>query len=1021
MAYESTTDMLRPYGVPPEAVVTLNGPLDDRHIAHLDLHRNTMSVSRAVEIDAVVEMNGRPVLYVRRGPPPLDSDRQTSRLAQRGTADYVAFVEPGQITVLPLIVRSGADDRRVVSASDPDASGLVPGIAFGTLAPTGHAAAQRLRAGLFGLIQSSTVELTRAGVMPDDALAFVGRALFLRFLIDREIVTNEHQSHFAPRAGSLEGMLATPALTLATNAWLDREFNGDLLPLDPTIAFRSRARSEVVCEQLTRIITRAEASGQLCFEWDRLDFGRIPPGLLSEVYESWSHEYTAHEARRDSVWYTPVSIANLMVAEALGRVEAPHSARVLDPSAGAGVFLVAAFRALVAARWKHDGRRPDRKVIREILYRQITGFDIHDAGLRLAALALYLTALELDPDPDTAVGDCFEDLRAKGVLRNVGPERTVGDVPPIGSLARDCASDLRGCFDVVVGNPPWTAWAAKGESDREKKSNKRRIAEQRSEVEVTVTEILRERTGDPTIAFTMIQNEPDVAMLWCATRWARPGGIIALALHAHILFRRTTEGLAALDTLLRGLTVTAILNGAALRETKVWPQHKAPFALLFALNHRADERTAFAFVSPMLDASLNRDGYVRVDAAARHPVHASEPRRQPWLLKTLFRGGPMDAPIMERIQGNGDVPLLGEWWPETSSSRGFSRGGGQTKKRPCPELMGRAELVDHDVVGAAVTRASTRRFRDRELTEPRTGEWKKLHPEEVAAGSAPTVFRGPLVLVRRVPRADERFSLALMSEFDLLYNDSFFGFSAAWSEVGPSLARYLTVILNSRVTLYTLLLSGSAFGVERTTLELEDLRSLRIPRWESLSESTQHDFVRAWETLRASNGADRMTADEVVGRLFNLSSVDLECIADTLSVALPIDECAQRAQRRPDRAERETFRKRVESILAPMLRRSERALRVEILDSNPTGPWCSLWIATSPGGGAAHPREALAKEALALGVREGASRVVLPQRGGLFVSIFAQYRYWTVTQARALAMDVLHEPSWMSALRGVSS
>jgi type I restriction-modification system DNA methylase subunit len=80
---------------------------------------------------------------------------------------------------------------------------------------------------------------------------------------------------------------------------------------------------------------------------------------------------------------------------ALRRDGAVHEARVLDPAAGAGVFLITAFRQLVAERWRHDGQRPDTKTLRSILYQQITGFDINEAALRFAALGLYLASIEL--------------------------------------------------------------------------------------------------------------------------------------------------------------------------------------------------------------------------------------------------------------------------------------------------------------------------------------------------------------------------------------------------------------------------------------------------------------------------------------------------------------------------------------------------------------------------------------------------------------------------------------------------
>src|SRR3546814_1170470 len=98
---------------------------------------------------------------------------------------------------------------------------------------------------------------------------------------------------------------------------------------------------------------------------------------------------------------------------ALERDGASADARILDPAAGAGVFLLTAFRELVAARWRADGQRPDTQRLRGILYDQITGFDINEAALRFAALALYLISIELDPDPQPVDKLRFEEDRGK--------------------------------------------------------------------------------------------------------------------------------------------------------------------------------------------------------------------------------------------------------------------------------------------------------------------------------------------------------------------------------------------------------------------------------------------------------------------------------------------------------------------------------------------------------------------------------------------------------------------------------
>lgn len=1007
--------LLEPFGVAADAIVPLDTPLGPEHIAHLDLHPQGTPSRFPVHVDAVVEMSGRPVLYVKRGHA-ADAAPLAGLLAQRGAADYLAFVEPGQLTVVPLHAsRRGKGTTRTLLANERVARGFVPGLASGTTATFGKRAARALTKGLFTLLHDSTRELTLAGVEPDDALALVGRALFFRFLIDRKIVTVRDQVRIAPDLRALEDAMSTPERLTATGDWLDRTFNGHLLPLDMEAVLRVRRRSAAICGQLTHMLMRAEATGQLVFEWAKLDFGHIPIGLLSEVYESWSHDYEEQHAKRDSIWYTPATIAEFMVSEALSKLERPHEARVLDPAAGGGVFLVAAFRALVAAHWKHTGVRPDRNAVRDILYTQLTGFDVNDAALRLSALALYLTALELDPDPGPSSRARFKDLRRIGVLRDVSKGADEG-LPPVGSLAERCSEDLHGAFDVVVGNPPWTAWAATGKDPAEKARNKELIDRQREEVEKTVTAILRERLGEPDAEFTMIQNEPDLPMLWCATRWARPDGVIALAMHGHLLFRRTAEGIRARESILRGLTITGVLNASALRETKVWPQHKAPFALVFARNRRSHERSAFRFLSPTLDGPLNAEGYVRLDASARHPVLTGEVRAQPWLLKTLFRGGPMDAPVVERILGAREIPSLDDWWPEEFASLGFIRG--KEAQEPCPELKGRNELFDSDAAGVVVPASALRLFEDATVTRPRTAPWKREHPEEVEQRLAPPVFRGPLVVVRCVPRSDPTLALAMMSPADALYNNSFLGFSAAWHPEAERVARYLTVFLNSHVALYTLLLSAGRFGVERSALLLQELRALRLPRWDTLPAETKGAFEAAWSSLQTSRPLDRTAADAAVAPLFGLSRADLECMRDTLDVALPIDESAIRAQTSPRAKEQEFFRERVQSILAPLLRRSGRELRTGLGDEPIGDPWRTLWISTAVGKAVPGDDE-ITHAALALAVREGASRVVMVRRPAtLVIAIFAQYRYWTPTQARSLAMDILGEPLWMQVLRG---
>ena len=227
---------------------------------------------------------------------------------------------------------------------------------------------------------------------------------------------------YAPPATELKDCFSNAEKAAATSCWLDETFNGDLLPLplklspDADVEDRYKAYARLyrklgtdtqkeVFRHLQAILRGWESLGhsfQLRIDWNNFNFAHIPIGVLSQVYETFSRQWDGEHAEKTSVYYTPKNIARCLVEEAFGGLEKPADAHVLDGACGAGIFLVLAFRKLARARWEKDGRRPDTRTIQHILYDQIRGFDVSESALRLAALALYITAIELNGSPTPA-------------------------------------------------------------------------------------------------------------------------------------------------------------------------------------------------------------------------------------------------------------------------------------------------------------------------------------------------------------------------------------------------------------------------------------------------------------------------------------------------------------------------------------------------------------------------------------------------------------------------------------------
>lgn len=145
---------------------------------------------------------------------------------------------------------------------------------------------------------------------------------------------------------------ATPALARLRVRQLERNFNGNLLPLDldlldelPEGGVRRAARHHASRPGRADVARLAAAVGRPPL---RAHPRRHPEPSLRAVPE---HPRTG-PSKREGSYYTPTIIADLMVRATLQTipVERRHQARFLDPAAGADVFLITAFRHLVAER-----------------------------------------------------------------------------------------------------------------------------------------------------------------------------------------------------------------------------------------------------------------------------------------------------------------------------------------------------------------------------------------------------------------------------------------------------------------------------------------------------------------------------------------------------------------------------------------------------------------------------------------------------------------------------------------------
>ena len=550
-------------------------------------------------VEAVYEWQGAPLVFlVDADSVEDDAQLQLIRrlLAMRGDAPYLGVVAPGSLQIYRIALDRKSLRRARIGSEDWDGARSTVFARLGNVRP-GAAITNRgwISNVVLHLLSGATTRLIdEFKVSREDAISLVGRALFTRFLADRNLLP-EGMSE----PGMAAGLFDRREVAEKTSNWLDTTFNGDLLPLPAGIFDVLPAEGYGV---LGDVLRRAP-DGQLFLGWEEkwgnLDFAHIPVGVLSQAYELYLREHAPKKQKREGGYFTPRPIADLMVRasfRALQRRDSDKSVRVLDPAVGGGIFLLRAFQELVAEHWRANGRRPDTHILRRILYEQMVGFDINEAALRFAALGLYLLSIELDPNPRPVDKLRFDRLRGTVLHQVRGEDEKEGKA--LGSLGPRVGEEHNGRYDLVIGNPPWPSGT--------KLPKWNRVCE-------TVARIAADR-GIANAKPPLPNEVLDLPFVWRAMEWAKPDGQIAFALHARLLFQQGDGMPIARQVLFEALDVTSVVNGAELRQTKVWPQISAPFCILFATNRTPGVKAGFRFVSPRIEDTLNNAGGMRIDA-----------------------------------------------------------------------------------------------------------------------------------------------------------------------------------------------------------------------------------------------------------------------------------------------------------------------------------------------------------------------------------------------------------------------
>jgi hypothetical protein len=463
----------------------------------------------------------------------------------------------------------------------------------------------------------------------------------------------------------------------------------------------------------------------------------------------------------------------------------------------------------------------------------------------------------------------------------------------------------------------------------------------------------------------------------------------------------------ARSSLFRALNVTGIVNGAELRQTKVWPKISAPFCILFARNELPPPGASFRFVTPRQEDSLNDSGGLRVDASNAERVESEQVGRRPEILKVLFRGSQLDLEIYDRLMARGFETVDEFWRPDErrlSSGNGYQKLKKSSRVRkkgdgkpgvPASYLWDLPWLTHQAMRKVFVDTAQLAYFSLERIHDPRPRE----------------LFLGPLLLIHKSPPARAQRIRMAVADNDVVFNETYYGYSAKEHPDGKRLVRYLAMLVGSKYALWYALMASGELGFEREAIEKLPIDRIPAPPIEALDKPDLKRIDLLFEDLAQRGGEEAWArVDAWVASLYGLRQRDLQVLEDTLKYNLPFSANRNAAQAPPTQPETAAFRDALVAELEPWARRVNKEIAAVNVNLPITSPWGLVRVGTG-GGSSKSAEDHHWPEVLRIADRLAATEVIYPNPtdGCLWVARLNQARYWSQSQARLLARRIAWE------------
>ena len=699
----------------------------------------------------------------------------------------------------------------------------------------------------------------------DLANSLIGKVIFARYLIDREVKLDFEQKGKSRKWTNEEfcEVLSNKTQLESFFKYLSGKFNGDLFPI-------SENELDSIPDDCLSVLKKLLsgdyiATGQKSL-FDFYDFSIIPVEFISNVYELFIGQ---DEQEEQGAYYTPLFLVDYILAETVEKKflqQANFDCKVFDPACGSGIFLVETLRKIIEQYQKINPNysRETNKYkegLKKLVSDNLFGIDKDRSAINVAIFSIYLTLLDYQKPSD------IETFKFPLLFEN---NFFVSDFFDTDAEFNNIFKNIE--FDFILGNPPWKRGKGREEKPQfveyisarkklEKKENREK------QIEISNAEIAQ--------AFVLRAGD-----------FSSPETDISLIVTSKILYNIQACGFR--QYLLDRFIIKKVFELAPVRKevfNKSNDKAVGPAAILFykyAQNEKTDENVVehitlkpSRFFSLFKVFTINRNDYKRVSQ--------KNLKDYDYLWKVLVYGSYLDFNLIKRLKDKDSYSTISDVIADEDTflvGQGAMVGGGDDN--PASHLIGKP-FID--------TRKDIRSFWVNPNPENKW-EFETAHrPRE-----NPKLYEAPFILITGGNDTSFR-SVSAVSEKDAVFRSSLTAIKSDSDNI--ELLKSICGILNSSFFSYFGLQTFSSLGVERE--EAHDSEKFSIPFEEneiiadivskisSFMElkKSQHPIVRT--AIMKSDIEEKVRQlDSAVISAFSFSKMEKDILDYSVNIIIPM-------------------------------------------------------------------------------------------------------------------------------------